>query len=463
MKKTITISILLLVGVLLAVNGFAQQQQKGKQAQQGQQQMQSGEQLRWAQRSSDVLDKKIVSRDGKELGKAENLIIGKDGKIEYIILSKGGLLGMGEEKVAVPWDKVRTTPNVDQLMADVSESEIQKYTEEGQESGGRESQRTAQQGKQQPSMPLAQVDAQRAEEFMDRKVTGRNGEELGRVKDILTSEDGQPLYIAVQEKSSRMLHPVPAQLVRTNPQDKSLSADLDKQAFMNSPRFDESQISEPQQWEPQVRGYYQNISGGAQMQPQGMGQQQRQFGAQDRRQQQRGDQQQLGGQSRQQRQQSTIFSSATELMDKKVKNDQGQELGQVEDLIITRNGQVAYLVISKDRVMGMGGESIPIPFRNANLNQQQDAVILSNIEKQQLENAPSISENDIYKLEDPQFQREVFSYYGSQQQRGQGGYQSGMGGFQQQRGPIQQQQQRPMPPMHQQQRRPMQQEGQFGR
>jgi hypothetical protein len=79
MKKIMLVSILLLVGLLPAANGFAQQQQpqqsqamQSQQSPQGltkqeQQSSQSGQQLQWAQKSSDVLDKKILSKDGTRL------------------------------------------------------------------------------------------------------------------------------------------------------------------------------------------------------------------------------------------------------------------------------------------------------------------------------------------------------------------------------------------------------------
>jgi len=104
--------------------------------------------------------------------------------------------------------------------------------------------------------------------------------------------------------------------------------------------------------------------------------------------------------------------------------------------------------------MGMGGDNIPVPFRNADLSRLQDSIILSNIDKQQLENAPTISENNFQMLEDPQFQREVFSYYG--QQRGTSGYQ------QQRDYPQQREYQRQQPDtgtyQQQQQQRPMTQQ-----
>ncbi|RJR34329.1 MAG: PRC-barrel domain containing protein [Desulfobacteraceae bacterium] len=273
MKKAINLFILLLLTLLLAGNSFAQQQQSGQeqpmksqqnlQGQQNrkqQQKSQSGQQLQWAQKSSDVLDKKIFSSDGKELGTAEDLIIGKDGKIEYIILSAGGFLGMGDDKVAIPWDKVKATPNVDRLTAEVSQSEVQRYAEAGKKSEDKG--KTAESGRNGSQTQFARLDSESANDFMDKKVIGSNGEELGKVTDLFSGEGGKPMYVVVQDDSEK-LHPVPAQLVWTNPEDGNLKADIDKQAFQNSPGFDESQLAQQRQWEPQVRGYYEKgLQGG---------------------------------------------------------------------------------------------------------------------------------------------------------------------------------------------------------
>jgi sporulation protein YlmC with PRC-barrel domain len=249
MKKLMWVSILLLLS-FPASNGVARPQQsqhsQTMQSQQGPQEQgyqESGGQLQWSQKSSDILNKKIISIDGKELGTAEDLVIGKDGKIEYVILSIGGFLGIGGEKVAVPWDKIRPTPNINQLLADVSQSEIQRHSGENRKS------------EEAAPMPLAQVDSERAKELMYPRVVGKDGEELGKAMDLFSSPDGRPMYVVVQDESGQ-LHPVPAELVLARPENRSLSADIDKQAFQSSPTFDQFELSE-QQWEPEVRGYYQ--------------------------------------------------------------------------------------------------------------------------------------------------------------------------------------------------------------
>ncbi len=266
MSRVAFVFVLMVAGLLLAANGMAQQQElqqspalKSQQAHQGQelQGAEPGQQLQWAQKASDIFDKKIISSDGKEIGTAKDLVIGKDGKIEYVILSTGGVFGIGSDKIAISWDKFRSTGNINQLVADVTQSDIERYAGKKMEGEKGSSQIAKKDSQKKESMTLANVDAENARQFMGQKVVGKKNEELGKVKDLLTKEDNKPMYVVIQDESQR-LHPVPAQLVRTSPNgQKILSADLDKQAFLSSPSFDQPQLPDQQQWEPSVRGYFQ--------------------------------------------------------------------------------------------------------------------------------------------------------------------------------------------------------------
>lgn len=61
-------------------------------------------------RFSKLKDANIVSSSGESLGKMEDLIINqKTGNIDYVILGRGGLLGMGEKRVPVPWKAVHVS------------------------------------------------------------------------------------------------------------------------------------------------------------------------------------------------------------------------------------------------------------------------------------------------------------------------------------------------------------------
>ncbi len=48
---------------------------------------------------------KVFRPDGKKVGKVHHFMVSKQsGQVEYVVLSFGGFLGMGEEFRPVPWD-----------------------------------------------------------------------------------------------------------------------------------------------------------------------------------------------------------------------------------------------------------------------------------------------------------------------------------------------------------------------
>ena len=55
-------------------------------------------------RVSDVSGINVYAKDGKELGKIDELVIDLEGGcVEYAVLSVGGFLGVGDKYLAVPW------------------------------------------------------------------------------------------------------------------------------------------------------------------------------------------------------------------------------------------------------------------------------------------------------------------------------------------------------------------------
>jgi sporulation protein YlmC with PRC-barrel domain len=50
----------------------------------------------------------------------------RSGEITYVIVARGGFLGIGEEHVAVPWGAFRATPGFNSLILDVSENRLEQ-------------------------------------------------------------------------------------------------------------------------------------------------------------------------------------------------------------------------------------------------------------------------------------------------------------------------------------------------
>lgn len=55
------------------------------------------------QRASKWIGSKIENRQGEDLGKVEDLVLNSKGQVDFVIVSHGGALGIGEKYTAVPF------------------------------------------------------------------------------------------------------------------------------------------------------------------------------------------------------------------------------------------------------------------------------------------------------------------------------------------------------------------------
>ncbi|HVV01735.1 MAG TPA: PRC-barrel domain-containing protein, partial [Verrucomicrobiae bacterium] len=59
---------------------------------------------------SKLKDANIVSKSGENLGKLDDVLFNpRTGKIQFAILGSGGLFGLGEKRVPVPWQAINVT------------------------------------------------------------------------------------------------------------------------------------------------------------------------------------------------------------------------------------------------------------------------------------------------------------------------------------------------------------------
>jgi sporulation protein YlmC with PRC-barrel domain len=58
--------------------------------------------------TSKLIGTRVKSADGKEAGEIDQLVVNPtDGKITHVILGKGGVLGIGEQKLVLRWSDVK--------------------------------------------------------------------------------------------------------------------------------------------------------------------------------------------------------------------------------------------------------------------------------------------------------------------------------------------------------------------
>ncbi|MGH7312308.1 MAG: PRC-barrel domain-containing protein [Candidatus Rokuibacteriota bacterium] len=57
--------------------------------------------------SGKLIGARVRGADGKDVGEIDQLIVSKDGKVSHVVVGKGGVAGIGETKVVVPWSEVK--------------------------------------------------------------------------------------------------------------------------------------------------------------------------------------------------------------------------------------------------------------------------------------------------------------------------------------------------------------------
>lgn len=79
-----------------------------------------------ADRVSKILGKKVISQKGEDLGKIEDIVLSKDGCLDYMILAPGGLLGTGDRLIPIPWKAVKTGAQADTIIVDMDKGQLEK-------------------------------------------------------------------------------------------------------------------------------------------------------------------------------------------------------------------------------------------------------------------------------------------------------------------------------------------------
>jgi hypothetical protein len=60
--------------------------------------------------TKDIIGTRIKNTAGKDLGEIDQLLIDRNGKVTHAVIGLGGVAGVGEKKVVVPWADLKFAP-----------------------------------------------------------------------------------------------------------------------------------------------------------------------------------------------------------------------------------------------------------------------------------------------------------------------------------------------------------------
>jgi sporulation protein YlmC with PRC-barrel domain len=108
----------------------------------------------------------------------------------------------------------------------------------------------------------------------------------------------------------------------------------------------------------------------------------------------------------------TNLWSASTLKGDPVRNPQGEDLGNLEEIMVDLDtGRIAYTVLSFGGFLGLGDKFFAIPWQALSVDTENKEIVL-NIDKETLEDAPGFDKDNWPDTISRNWVNEVHTYYG---------------------------------------------------
>ncbi len=170
----------------------------------------------------------IVSRDGKKLGEIDDLILSGKDKVAHVIASVGGVLGIGDKSVAIPFRDINIRQ--DEAVTNLSEQQLKQAPEfKVDDSAGNQS------GQNRIDYDI------NAKKLFDFDVVDRGGKKLGDINDLVLSQDDKVAYALVSVGGllgiGEKLVAVPYANLQLNKADEKVLLNVTKEQLEQAPAF----------------------------------------------------------------------------------------------------------------------------------------------------------------------------------------------------------------------------------
>jgi len=380
--------------------------------------------------AADLRGKNVVNAQGEGMGKITDLIIHtKKGAAQYAVVSFGGFLGMGRDSIAVPmaaftWDRAE-----ERFILDTTKERLEKAPDFDSDNWNQLRDPTWREQIRRTFGHVPSIDDDRAARGMDRNprdpeqdrdrrnpsdqravdrfgtymlstdledatLVGSNGEGIGDIDDLVvdrssghigfvTLKTGGVLGIGAETRV------VPWEaLTRTDENEFRIS--IASNRIENAPQFDSSRIADlnNRQSNQRIYAYYQ-------VQPREII---------------RDGQRPTDTQYASSGQKTYILADGVVGSD--VYNRQGEDLGSIDDLIISVNrGSTPYAIVSFGGVLGVGRDLVAVPMKAFSWDQAEERYVLDTT-RERLDSAPDFDSENWDQLKDRNWRERVRRAFG---------------------------------------------------
>ena len=113
-------------------------------------------------------------------------------------------------------------------------------------------------------------------------------------------------------------------------------------------------------------------------------------------------------------QRNNLILSASSIEGTTVRTPADEKVGDIKDIMLdTHSGEVVYAVLSVDTgFLNLGNKYFAIPWQALTFDTAQEEVVIFDVNKEKLENAPGFDKDNWPSEPQPEFVDEVHSYYG---------------------------------------------------
>ena len=101
---------------------------------------------------------------------------------------------------------------------------------------------------------------------------------------------------------------------------------------------------------------------------------------------------------------------ASKLIGMKIQNQQGDNLGKIEDLALNSRGQVDFVIVSHGGVLGLGEKYAAVPF--SAFSRKDDKTMTLDMSKEKMAQAPNFDKDKWPDMSNRKWSEDVYHYYG---------------------------------------------------